>query len=148
MASFVFDRTEQDLINETDKAFINFTDLNRIESAAQELNDAIVNYAYRLNEMLTHKINWAKQTTLGVVSLDNIPTTEQLTRILSNITKLKAAYFTYDDTPELPLTLDYATIQTFNSLEKNLHDMHLIVTEMRDDFRECGTFGCGGATFV
>lgn len=148
MAEYIYDRTAADVSNGTPKGYINYTDLNRIENAMEELEAELNAYAYPLGEKLTIKTDWKRQIELAADSLENIPTLEHLTRLLHNEAKLIASFFVYPDTPTLPASLEYATFETFNDVEKILYDLHLMLESLRGYFRECNTFYCGGADIV
>lgn len=143
MGSWVYDRTEQDVKNETDKGFINYTDFNRIEGDIEELEDTLNEYGYLVPETLVNKTNWHYQGTLGPNSFDNIPTLEHMNRILHNISVLMGVYSVYPTTPRLPSTMEFATYKTFNDIEKILYDLWLSLHETERYFRECNTFDCG-----
>ncbi len=142
MADWVYDRTEYDVINETDKGFINYTDFNRIESDIEELEDILNAYGYTLPETLVNKTNWHAQGYLGS-GMDNIPTLAHMNRILHNISVLLSVYRVYPTTPTLPSTMEFATYKTFNDIEKILYDLWLMLRDTEHYFRECNTFDCG-----
>ena len=136
---WVFDRTLADLTNNTDKAFVNYVDLNRIETRMQELSDSLNSYTY-LNTITT-KTDWQKQTSDNIDT--NIPFLHQLIRIMDNEQKLIDAYYVYSTTPPLPKSLENIDYSGFNNIEKILYDLHLMIQSMIDNFRECDTFYCG-----
>lgn len=142
MAEWVYDRTISDVVNGTSKGFINYQDLNRIENAMQELEEELCYYSYTLGEILSLKTTWHKAQALGQSSLANIPTLEHLNRIAHNVNVLRNAFFTYQFTPQAPTTLENATYRTFNDLEQILHDLHMMVESMEENFVECDTFYC------
>lgn len=141
--SWVYDRTESDVINETDKGFINYTDFNRIEENIAELETTLNEYGYILPETLVIKTDWAYQGYLGTSGTDNIPTLAHMNRILHNISVLMENYSVYPTTPTLPSTMEYATYQTFNDIEKILYDLWLMLHDTERYFRQCNTFACG-----
>lgn len=143
MGTWVYDRTELDVRNETDKGFINYSDFNRIESDIEELVDLLDQAGYNLPETLVIKTDWHYQGFLGTGSLDNIPTLAHMNRILHNISVLLAEYEAYPTTPDLPETLEFATYQTFNDVEKILYDLWYKLQDITIYFRECNTFDCG-----
>lgn len=143
MGSWVYDRTEADVRNETDKGFVNYTDFNRIESDIAELETTLNAYGYILPETLVNKTDWHYQGTLGANSTDNIPTLAHMNRILHNISVLRSTYRVYPTTPATPSTMEYATYQTFNDIEKILYDLWLMLHDTQTYFRQCNTFACG-----
>lgn len=142
MGSWVYDRTEADVRNETDKGFINYTDFNRIESDIAELEATLNEYGYLLPETLVNKTDWHEQGEL-VSGMDNIPTLAHMNRILYNIGVLRSTYQVYPTTPDTPATMEFATYQTFNDIEKILYDLWLMLHDTERYFRQCNTFDCG-----
>lgn len=143
MGEWVYDRTANDVKNETDKGFINYTDFNRIESDIAELEETLNEYGYLLPETLVIKTDWQEQGYLGTSGMDNIPTLAHMNRILYNIRVLRAAYQVYPTTPATPSTMEFATYKTFNNIEKILYDLWLMLHDTEKYFRECNTFDCG-----
>lgn len=135
----IFNRTVTDLKNCTDKAYINYWDLNRIEECIKDLSEQLNNYMYCQNT--TVKTDWGKQTAIS--DMTNIPTLEHIERIRNNMQLLIAAFFVYSTTPKLPDTFEKLTIYTANDVEKILYDLHLATESMISNFRECNTFYCG-----
>ena len=143
MGSWIYDRTEADVRNETDKGFVNYTDFNRIESDIAELEDTLNAYGYLLPETLVNKTDWHAQGVLGTSGMENIPTLAHMNRILHNIGVLRSVYRVYPTTPATPATMEFATYQTFNDIEKILYDLWLMLHDTEHFFRECNTFDCG-----
>lgn len=137
---WLFYRTVNDILNDTDRNYINYQDLNRIETRMQELTTQLNQYKY-MNKITT-KTNWAKQTSTNDIS--NIPLTSQLSRIKENLDILMNSYYTYFSTPQSPRTLEYLTIDKVNDIEKILYDLHLLLKDMKKDFKYCGLILSGG----
>ena len=142
MGSWVYDRTEADVRNSTDKGFINYTDFNRIESDIAELETTLNAYGYLLPETLVNKTDWHAQGAL-TSGMDNIPTLAHMNRILHNIGVLRSVYRVYPTTPATPSTMEFATYTTFNDIEKILYDLWLMLHDTESYFRQCNTFACG-----
>ena len=142
MGSWVYDRTEADVKNETNKGFINYTDFNRIEGDIAELETTLNAYGYILPVTLVNKTDWHAQGRL-TSGMDNIPTLAHMNRILYNIGVLRQTYRTYPDTPATPSTMEFATYKTFNDIEKILYDLWLMLHDTEQYFRQCNTFACG-----
>lgn len=142
MGSWVYDRTEADVRNSTDKGFINYTDFNRIESDIAELETTLNAYGYLLPETLVNKTDWHAQGPL-TSGMDNIPTLAHMNRILHNIGVLRSVYRVYPTTPATPSTMEFATYTTFNDIEKILYDLWLMLHDTESYFRQCNTFACG-----
>lgn len=136
---WIYLRKQSDIDNDTDLAYVNYWDLNRIETRMQELSDKLNSYAYVQN--IVTKKDWMKQS--DVEDLTNIPTLAHLQRMHTNLAKLIEAYYVYSDTPALPETFENLTVFKMNDIEKILHDLHYTIKDMQIRFRECGTFECG-----
>jgi hypothetical protein len=81
MDRLIFDRTQSDVTNRTDKGYYNASDLNRVESWCRYLADELNNEGYSIN--ITTKTDW---TTL------DLRTSADMTRIKNNILALMTGY--------------------------------------------------------
>ena len=126
-SSLIYDRTKDDVLNETDKGFYRYTDLNRIEGFMEQLS---AEFQLRINT----KTDWARGDYVYV---------SDLVRIQNNLASLKRVIRGYNDTPLLPETLSFLTYEQANNIEKILFDIDSLVTLWSDSFRESGTFYAG-----
>lgn len=104
--TLITDRTADDLANDTDKAYIAYTDLNRVERACELL-------AGRLGVTIQTKV-W---------NIEDFRTDTEMTRLLGNIKKLRAAYYTKGCTPATPVKITYSSIYQANDIEQILKDL-------------------------
>lgn len=104
--TLITDRTADDLVNDTDKAYIAYTDLNRVEGACELL-------AGRLGVTIQTKV-W---------NIEDFRTDTEMTRLLGNIKKLRAAYYTKGCTPTTPVKITYSSIYQANDIEQILKDL-------------------------
>ena len=104
--TLIFDRTVDDLINDTDKAYIAYTDLNRVEETCEHL-------ANLFGVSISTKV-WA---------MEDFRTESEMARMLDNINKLRAAYYTKISTPQTPVRITYDSIYQANDIEKILKDL-------------------------
>lgn len=81
MDNLIFDRTQQDVTNKTEKGYYNTSDLNRVESWCRYLADELNNVGYNIN--ITTKTNW--------VSTD-LRTASEMDRIKNNILAIMTGY--------------------------------------------------------
>lgn len=106
------DRTQADIDNNTKQAYINYWDLNRIET--------------RIGEILVHtpevsatvKTDWVKQTSEN--NSNNFPTAERLNRIVDTILTLCGYYGIKCNIN----TMELLTIDKMNNFEKTLRDIY------------------------
>ena len=136
---WVFYRTVNDILNDTDRNYINYTDLNRIESRMQELTEQLNQYKYTNN--IETKTDWVKQESTEEIT--NFPLKTQIDRIRNNLQILIQSYYTYPSTPNLPDTFENLDIYKINDVEKILYDLHIIIKSIENTFIYCGTVECG-----
>ena len=67
----------------------------------------------------------------------------QWTTYLSNVQRLRDAYYTLAETGELPKPGDKLGYVGANSIEKVLADIDLLIDCMKSSYRRCGTFRAG-----
>ncbi len=67
----------------------------------------------------------------------------QWTTYLSNVQKLRDAYYTLAETGQLPEPEDKLGYEGANTIEKVLADIDLLLDEMTAGYRRCGTFRSG-----
>lgn len=65
---------------------------------------------------------------------------------LSNVQKLRDAYYTLAGTGELPAPGDKLGFEGANNIEKILADIDLLIDCMKSSYRRCGTFRAGANT--
>lgn len=112
--TLIMDRTADDLVNDTDKAYIAYTDLNRVEEACA---------------LLAECLGVAIQT--KVWKMEDFRTSTEMDRVLANIKKLRAAYFVRGNTPANPAKITYSSIYQANDIEQILHDLGYMYDSMR-----------------
>lgn len=108
--ALITDRTEEDLANDTDKAYISFEDLNRVERACE--------YLAGIFGVQIKTRTWV---------MEEFRTDAEMGRLLENLKTLRAAYFTKASTPNTPSKITYTSIYQANDIEqilKDLHEMH------------------------
>lgn len=107
LSNLIFDRTQQDLDNDTDKAYIDCNDLNRIEQACSYLASVLgINIQIKTWTMKDYR------------------TEAEMQRLRDNIYLLKNVY-NESHYPELGKTIQYASIREANDVERILHDIEV-----------------------
>nr|DAP74291.1 MAG TPA: hypothetical protein [Caudoviricetes sp.] len=104
--TLITDRTAADLADDTDRAYIAYTDLNRVEEACALL-------AGRLGVSIQTK-EWR---------MEDFRTDTEMTRLLENIRMLRAAYYVKASTPASPAKITYGSIYQANDIEQILKDL-------------------------
>lgn len=104
--TLITDRTVDDLANDTDRAYIAYTDLNRVEQACALLA-GLLHVDIRTKE-------WG---------MEDFRTDTEMARLLGNIKALRAAYFTKTSTPVTPAKITYSNVYQANDIEQILKDL-------------------------
>lgn len=124
---FIYDRTQEDIERRTSKAFINSSDLCRIEKNIESISGYI-------SVPVIVKKDW---------KIGDIPRSSDYQRIKENTKKIRDIYSTYKNIPEVP-ERPYNTFQKWNDIEKILHDIFFVFTKSQDNRIYCGEdFSCG-----
>ena len=106
LETLITDRTAADLANDTDRAYIDYTDLNRVEEACA---------------LLAGSLGVTIQTKAW--KMEDFRTDTEMSRLLNNIKTLRAAYYTKASTPAIPAKITYESIYQANDIEQILKDL-------------------------
>lgn len=111
------------------KGCLNLSDLNRIEGNIAYLTEKMEQFTYSPN---IHGKKWA---------ISDMPTQDDMLRIVQNIRSLISAFYSPSNPPFLPTTMvSYADI---NAIEENLYLIKEILDCMQSSFKRVGTMKCG-----
>lgn len=117
-------------IETLERGTITINTLNRICSKQEELKNLFSDMGY-WNTPITNKV-WGKNDIFKV---------DELQRMLDNTNVLRNAFFVYNGTPNTPpVSYHYNDI---NALEKILHDIDVMINDVKSNYRECGAYECG-----
>ena len=117
LESLIFDRTQSDIIELTDKAYIDYKDLNRVEQAIKWVSYVLNQYGYR-NTIVSK--TWKPQ---------DHRTDYEMDRLKKNIVAIRNAYYTDSNTPLTPDKITYTSVYQANAIERIIYDLgNLIVT--------------------
>lgn len=117
--NLIFDRTIEDIKNLTDKAYIDFNDLNRVEAAIKWVSHVLNRYGYR--NVTRNKLNW---------KINEWRTEADMRRLRDNINSIREAFFSHEDTPLTPDRITYTSIYQANAIEKIIYDIGTNVENM------------------
>ncbi|MGI5948459.1 MAG: hypothetical protein ACOX8K_13845 [Lachnospiraceae bacterium] len=120
ITNLVFDRTQADLDNLTKKAYIDYQDLIRVESAVKWISHILNVKGYR--NTTNNRLEW---------SMNDFRTDADMTRLRNNIQAIRNAYYTPDSTPLTPDRITYTSIYQANAIEKILYDLGLLVEKIK-----------------
>ena len=127
ISQLIYDRTENDIYNDTDKSYIDYHDLNRIETAVQYISNLLNEMGY--TNTTNNKLNW---------DIRDFRTQEQADRIKANYTQIKNAYNRFD----LP-DFEWETITDANQIEKILWDIYYNLQAISNYFIKSGVARAG-----
>ena len=123
MDALIYDRTQADVINDTDKGFWQLSDLVRITEWVEFLSDE---FGLGLS---------ATDYTLGDLV--------DITEVLANVAVIRA-WHNWSFTPAVPSATAWNYVKA-NNVEQILHDANLWETNRVEGYRYCGTFYSGTA---
>lgn len=132
METLITDRTEQDVVQRTAKGYYNYTDLNRVESAVEELSARLNDAGYLVNARI--KTNWTSA---------DIPTQADMERYRQNVVEIRAAFDVLASTPPTPQSMRFLNWAKANDIEKILMDVDDALSRLPFGFRYSGEIFCG-----
>lgn len=119
-------RKQSDLANDTDYAYINYTDLNRIEARTREISD-ILNANGISNSIVTN--TWSYQVEENFS--ENLPTLDKMQNLLDNINEMyeliKNNFEGFELTNNVPKSMRYLNINSANNIEGVLYGMYVFL---------------------
>lgn len=121
----IYDRTQQDVTQRTQKGFYNVSDVQRINSYIEYLSDAL-----------------GLNLSVEDVSLGQALTRAQMDDIISNINAIRAAWYVSHETPPTPIAVNWDW-QKANDLEKILFSLNEFWQSVSIDKIYSGTFRAG-----
>lgn len=114
-----------------ERGFLTKETLNRIEQAQIELKGELGVMGY-YNAPIYNKL-W---------SGNNIFFAEDLRRLVANVKVLRDAAPTKKYNTPLPVAKYH--FEEMNKMEKTLHDIQILASDVREHYKFCGEFNCGG----
>lgn len=121
-SSYITTRNEGDLVNDSIYAYINYTDLNRIESRTKELSEKL--NAWGITNEITTNV-WEAQTEDNLET--NLPTLEKTQNIIDNINLIyELISANFDDfvaENTCPDSMRFMNLKTMNNIESLLYVM-------------------------
>lgn len=129
----VYDRTEADILNKTEKAMIQADDLNRIEGNIKYLRIQIASFGFSMSGLSK---TW---TIYGLPDLGDVE------RILDNAQELVDAY-AIDPPAAIPVSLK--TIEQVNHLEENLMCLKTLIDWTIHSVMPSGTCQAGQSMYL
>lgn len=116
------------------KGCLNLLDLNRIEGNIAFLAEQMESYSYAPN---IHGKLWTNV---------DMPTQNDMSRIVENIRSLIGAFYSPDNPPSLPTTM--LSYNDINAIEENLYLIKQLLDCMASSFKKVGTIKSGSTTFL
>lgn len=130
MDDLIFDRTQEDIDNKTNKGYYNASDLNRVEEWCEYLETELNEAGYSIS--ITTKTDW---------TMTDLRTEAEMNRIRNNIKALYDGYYLYGNAV-------YSSVSNFdykkaNRWEEVLNNINLIMTGMKDYYVHSGVSSSG-----
>lgn len=135
MATFVYDRTLEDVKARNEKGTYNATDLNRVQSACDEIAAALTAAGIPVS------ISWTRSSW----ATSYIPTEAEMTEYLENIGKIKAAL--PNTAPAPPASMAYLNYEGANKIERMLYEVETLLNNMLSIYPRAGVWPCGGVIY-
>lgn len=129
MDELVFNRTIDDLLNQTEIGQYQAQDLNRVESWCVYLANKLTSYSYPVS--IVTKTNW---------TMSDKRTTSQMERIRKNIKAIAQAFYSFTQIAPSVTNFDF---NKANNWEKILYEIDTLLTNMITIFLYSGTFYSG-----
>jgi len=126
-----FEALTESEIATLEKGMLTINTLNRIEDKQRELKNLLDSDVYFVENFESKSWNYTDY--FKQVDFD---------RILDNLSKLKRAYFVYSATPQVTDN-NYRRYQTINAVENILNDLELMISDVKNHYRQCGNVECG-----
>lgn len=114
--SLIFDRVVADVQELKDKAYIAYTDLNRIESAIKWVSYVLNRYGYQ--NVTQNKLNWKPE---------DRRTDSEMERLRTNLVAIRTAYYTPPSTPQTPEKITFTSIYQANFVERIIYDLGVLI---------------------
>lgn len=121
----IYDRTQQDVTQRTEKGYYNVSDIQRINSYIEYLSDVL-----------------GLNLSVEDVSLGQALTRAQMNDILNDVNALRAAWYVSHETPPTPIAVNWDW-QKANDLEKILFSLNEFWQSKLRDKIYSGTFRAG-----
>ena len=116
------------------KGCLNLVDLNRIEGNIAYLAEKMESFSYSPN---IHGRTWSKA---------DMPTQNDMSRIIGNIRSLVSAFYSPNNPPALPTTM--MSYDDINAIEENLYLIKEILDCMASSFKKVGTIKSGSTIYL
>lgn len=114
--ALIFDRVAADVQEMKDKAYIAYTDLNRIESAIKWVSYVLNRYGY--HNVTHNKLNWKPE---------DRRTDSEMERLRANLVAIRTAYYTPSSTPQTPERITFTSIYQANFVERIIYDLGVLI---------------------
>lgn len=112
----------------------NVSDLNRVGAAVEYIANRLQGYGIGVS--VNPKQDWIDE---------DIPTVQQMSAYLQDISNIRNAIPVFADTPIVPTDMDYLTFDEANAIEKILVDVEQLLNNMAAAWFYCGDLYCGEA---
>lgn len=116
------------------KGAYNAADLNRVGAALNYVRDRLAEYGYLYENAFTARVDWREE---------EIPTQADLTKYLSYVSVIRAAFARLPTTPLVPTNAARLSYRAANDIEQILIDVDMLLTNMVSAWYFSGELYCG-----
>lgn len=125
-----FQELTSDEVQVLERGMMTVNTLNRIEATQDELKGLLNHIGYWNTPIITKTWDETQMFDEG-----------DFRRIINNLNILRMAFFTYKNTPPTPsISFRYDDL---NAIEKILHDLDVMINDVKSHYKRCGTVRCG-----
>lgn len=128
----ITDRTEEDVVQETEKGYYWITDLNRVGSAVKYIASLFAQQGTNVD--VVGKADWQD---------NQIPTPQQLERYLQDVRNLREVTDISQLLPEIPSSIDDLGVDGANNIERLLELLEFYIFELLKSFFYSSEISCG-----
>lgn len=129
--NLIYDRTQEDIDKETDKAFIDYVDLNRIKNAIAELKTAAESIGYTFVQDFTK--TW---------TISDIRNKTEIDKLKNDLARIRGLIVCPSGTPNVPTT-PFADYRSANDTENIIQTVYSLIEGMKIQARYSGEIYAG-----
>lgn len=111
----------------------NASDLNRVQVAMRTLSNELVYNGYYDAAVSVHG-DWTET---------DVPVLFDWILYLRAAETIRSSFYVYPSTPPLPAANDGLNIEGANAIERNLHDISMLLDDLIAAYKKSGTFAAG-----
>ncbi len=131
LPDMIYDRTQTDVDNKTEKGYYNISDLNRVETGTEFVAKLLTQYGYPVTASI--KNDWG---------ISDFPVQSEMDRYLDNARRCVDNFCKKPTTPSLTTTINGLYYHEANTIEQVLEEAPELINNMINTYRYSGQFCC------